>query len=257
MKMHKFILLIIPLFFNCKSYQKQIQGKFVEKKSKIKEIIISGHSYLLIGDNRDEVFTRDYVCCDTLSYGAAILDKKNGFLELSSSDKFRSNLDFSVEEKVNKNITGSLKINISTPLDSISPYTEVLSSGITTDKKNDFLKFNLLINSTYTFFISQDNPTSIIINKEDIGDEYISELQIIVSINECRYLPISNKGIEEAVLLPYPYLLKNKDASELNISIPDLNYKYLNFKRLNKDYIKIKDESTLIWNDEEYVKGLR
>ncbi|SFJ00313.1 hypothetical protein [Olleya namhaensis] len=234
-------LVLVSFFISCASKKNHIRevidGVYIQTDNRRIELHFENNSFFL-KDNFEptHLAIQEYICCDTIAYGNwSYVDNQN-FLSLSSPEElstFYLNLDVTEKHKDSKDITFVIDNPIERSHEKKGASNELLYS-ISITKQNGEVMTKTSINR--------------IIKIEDISE--ISMFEIIV-YPKCD-IPLRDLASKEIFTIPYD--VKKANTNLFNIDIPMLNYKYLSLKRLDKDYVRVKNKNILIWDGKEYVK---
>src|SRR5690606_13029348 len=226
--------------FSCatsKLSQTEIEGTFVQRDNRRIELHLDSKTFVL-KDNFEptHLAIENYKCCDTIAYGKWLMD--NNFLVLSSPEELSTfYLNVNVVEEFQEN-KDSIAFVIQNPIEKYSKQDEKEPNEL-------YYKINVMTNDGNT--ISKVGNTNTIKIKKVEGISMV-EIEVYPNYN------IDIRDISARVVYTMPYQAKNPKANIFKIDIPELSYSYLAYKRLNQDYIKIVNKSTLLWNGLEYVK---
>lgn len=236
MKIRKKILLLnMFIISSCYSFQKKetILGVYVEEKLKSEKIILNKNSYLLL--NKENTHHPEYICCDTLSKGSFTQINKD-FLELSSFMK-KEDVDmlvFSLKESIVEN-SDSIVFNFKNPIENYPNVTGQLVYQITISTPND------------VFILESKKP--------NLRHKYIENIEeIAIVIFPRTNILTQNIGLREITLFPLVYKLKNLKSNYFEIDIPDLTFEYVNYERINKEYLRIMKNGSLMWRGKVFSK---
>jgi len=236
-KLKYFWYLIIVFLGSCTSLKflpEDFEGVYEQKGSEGYKLIFKESTFSHI-DTYEQTHMPPYDCCDTISYGYWELEKP-GVLKLYSDPKLFLPIDLAVKE--NSIDDDSVHFVITNPIEDL--YEE--------NERPDIL-YTLFINSGIQFNFSTYHDTNRISlnNPEDVKIGRFS-----INIYPKHTFRGRNIGTREAETLEYE--VKNTMSNVFEVNIPELNYGYLTYKRLNDDYIKIVSKDKLIWDGQEYVK---
>ncbi|WP_158655091.1 hypothetical protein [Flavivirga eckloniae] len=233
-----FLVLIINSFhFSCKSAKNNfnsLSGDFINSKDNLKLTLINNNYFLQNISSESDI--ANYKCCDTISYGYYSFDTKTRFVTLNSSRDFDVNdLNFNVKESINKN-QDSLVFKFLNPIE---------NHYIKFKEKSREINYSIQILGSKPLYISSDKNPLVVNNIERID-----EVQFF--IRPKNDIPLKNLGMNE--LVTQSYRLVNPNSNQFDIDFPGLDYEFINFKRLNHEYIKVVNENLLIWDGIEYYK---
>lgn len=244
MEIRRYILIpVLLLLASCASYnfsRESIEGTYVQQEYKGIELKFNKNSFVL-----KDVYTQEmpYDCCDTITLGDWTIDDR-GLITLTSPEEmanFFVNMDVMEENESPKD---SIYFTINNPIENFYKNTGRIVKDIsyqlalTTNKSAFDSKVALKTFDSNTITISK--PEGLKINQ--------IELTIYV---DCK---ISLKNLETREVYTLPYQIKDVESNVFNIDIPQLDYKYLSYRRLDKDYIKIVKKNKLLWDGKEYIK---
>lgn len=217
----------------------KIEGIYLNKGNPHLELSFKYGRFLLKDEYSQSKYTQD--CCDTISYGYWQKEYGN-FISLTSPEKFRSSyVDILVEEKIDSSVN-DIKFIIKNGMEDY--YDNARSS-------ERYRKYELRINSDYFSKLSEITYDSniISIDKENL---LVNEFEINILID--KKISLNNLGIEYIHAIPYK--VKNNKSNLFIIKIPDLHLSFLSHRRLNQDYVKILNDSTLFWDGDFYLKKI-
>lgn len=227
------VLAVAFLQFSCKS-KNFYDGLYETNRY---QIVLNKGNYLI-----KDKFSENYLCCDSLSWGNYEKIKNNSFIKLTSEISFLEKyIDFKVIENVKKS-SDTIYININNPI-------EERYISYKDNKREVYYKVVLFSNKSHfdsKLYSQKWNQNQI---KFSIPKDYkIEYFYIEVFVEEDILLPnrIYNK------FSTFDYKLQNIKSNYFEINMKDLNYNYLNFLRLNNEYLKI-DRKKIIWRDEEFL----
>lgn len=247
METRRYLMVIMPvllLLASCASYdftKDDIKGTYTQKEYKGIQLEF-GESNFVMKDVYKQEHLPPYDCCDTIAVGSWEIEDR-GLLSVSSpeeSSTFFMNMDV-VEEEASSKDTIYFSIN-----------NDIEEHYRATGNKRD-VSYQLAITSNKSTFDSNialkryDSNTIAIPIVEGLK---ISQFELIIYI-DCG-IPLKNLETREVYTLPYD--LRNPKANVFKVNIPQLDYGYLSYRRLNKDYIKIINKNKLLWDGKEYLK---
>lgn len=200
-------------------------------------IFLDKYNYLI-----KDKFSNYYLCCDTLSYGIYEKVKNNSFMKFTS-DQFYLNeyIDSQINESFD-DTEDTLFFNINNPIEDLYVKENV-------SKREIYYKIVLFSNKSFI--------------DSKIAKQKWHQKQIKISVPkdiklEYFYIEIF---VEEDILLTnriynkfstFEYKLENFKSNYFEIDINNLNYNYLNFLRLDGEYMEI-HKNKLIWKNEEFI----
>lgn len=201
-------------------------------------LIELNNGYYLIKDK----FSENYLCCDSLSWGNYEKIKNNNFIKLTSEESILEKyIDFNVVENIKKS-SDTIYININNPI-------EERYKSYRDNKREIYYKIVLFSNKSHfdsKLYSQKWNQNQI---KFSIPKDYkIEYFYIEIFVEDDIMLPnrIYNK------FSTFDYKLQDNKSNYFEINMEDLNYNFLNFLRLNDEYLKI-DRKKIIWRGEEFL----
>ncbi len=237
--------IFLILFFSCSVYKfstRDFQNSYSKDDDKNIKLIFKNNSFVYT-DEGYHSFTNPYKCCDTITYGNWILDNKHGIMELTSPDI----LNLSI---VNLNVKESSINSDTTIFKIVSPI------------ENHYLHYNETYRDIYyKISLNTDNATfnektlTKIYNNNPIKIYNPNHVQIrsfYILIYPKDDIKLRNIGTREVTTLEYK--VQNPNSNEFTINIPQLNYGYFAYVRLNKDYIKIMNTNKIEWDGHVFSK---
>ncbi|CAA0176289.1 hypothetical protein [Tenacibaculum maritimum] len=250
-----FFFIIAPyLLISCGTSNvvaQKIEGVYIQKEDKGIQLEINKNSFVL-KDTYKQEHLPPYDCCDTIAYGKWEKDKELPLLTLSSSEELlNSNINdnstyayIDVKEEEKKTEKESIVFHITNPLENF--YKKV-------DRKWKDIEYQLLISSNKSNYdnsiaVKRYSKNSIVIEKKE--NLNINEFEVVIYVS-CK-ASVRNLEIREVYTMPYQ--VKNPKANVFKINIPQLDYGYLSYKRLNNDYVKIISKNKLLWDGKEYIR---
>jgi len=246
METRRYIIIpVLLLLASCASYnfdKEDIEGIYVQQEYKGIELKFDKNTFVL-----KDVYTQEhlppYDCCDTIALGNWAIEDR-GLLTLTSPegmDSFFVNMNVTEEIKTTND---SIRFIIDNPIESFYKKTG-------RNFKDISYQLSLTTNkSVFDSKIAQKTfDSNIIIIPKPEGLK-ISQFEIAIYI-DCK---ISLKNLETREVYTLPYQVQDLSSNVFNIDIPQLDYEYLSYRRLNKDYIKIVNKNKLLWDGKEYLK---
>lgn len=224
---------------SCATYNltvREMYGEYVQKENETIRLELNESSFVLKDVDKQEHLPT-FKCCDTIAYGKWTIDKKASLIEINSPETLNSSyVDVNVVEEQEPSLD-SISFVINNPIEKHykkfgEKYREVFYS-ITLTTHDDFL-----------IDTSDKNPLWV---KKVNG---LNEFEI--TIYPKHDIPIRQISIREVYTIPYQ--IKNPNANVFIVDIPQLDYGYLSYRRLNRDYIKIINKNKLFWDGNEYLK---
>lgn len=233
------LTLFLIIITSCSTPKKSIQNKFdgiyINEKNKNIQLLVKDGNFLHINKEPRKDLAL-FKCCDTLSYGKVeYLNKASLLAFTSSKDSNGEYLTFTIEEYEDVN-QDSIQFIFTNPIE--NHYKKFKESY------RELLYAVEVLNGDFQNIISDKNPVSI------ASKNGIKEFQI--KIFPKYDIPLNHLEIREVKLKPYKVI--NNKANVFKITISQLDYGYLAFKRLNEDYVKIVTNSKLIWDGDVYLK---
>lgn len=240
MVIRKIIWMLLPLLiFSCASSKvssQDIKGIYIQKDNKRIELHLLKDKTFVLKDNFEptHLAIKNYKCCDTISYGKWEIE--DGFVSLSSPEELGTYY-------LNANFTESSEKN----KDSI---TLIINNPIEKKKSKDselYYTVNLSLTDGSTIRkISETNTITI----DKVDGVSMIEIEVYPKYD------IEIRDISARSVYTIPYQVVNSESNLFNIDIPELDYSYLAYKRLNKDYVRVLNGKKLLWDNIEYVKKL-
>ena len=239
-------IIVICFFFlaSCASYnftKDDIKGTYIQEEYKGIQLKFEESNFVL-KDVYEQEHLPPYDCCDTIAIGSWKIDDR-GLLSISSPEEtstFFTNMDVVEEQSSYKD---TIYFTIDNP---IERHYE------TTGNKRD-ISYQLAITSNKSSFdnkIALKKYDSNIIAIPVVEGLKISQFELVVYV-DCG-IPLKNIETREVYTLPYD--VQNSRVNMFKVDIPQLDYAYLSYRRLNNDYIKIINKNKLLWDGKEYSK---
>lgn len=214
---------------------KDLEGVYKQDESKNIEFHLQGNKFALLDVNKNE-HQPLYKCCDTIAYGIWKTEG-DGFVSLSSPEDLGEFVDLRVEESKKDLPKNNVVFVIDNPIESHYQKFE-----------EDYRELSYNINiSTGIDFIERKAESNTVETKIE-GD--ITEFEITILVKSD--IPL-RESLREVYTLPYK--VKNPKSNYFRVSIPELTYGFLSYKRLKDDYVKIISENKLLWDGKEYSKN--
>lgn len=239
------IIPVLLLLASCASYnfnKEDIEGTYVQQEYKGVELKFDKNTFVL-----KDVYTQEhlppYDCCDTITLGDWTIDDR-GLLVLSSPEEmngFFVNMDVLEESKTTKD---SIYFIINNPIERFYKNT---------DRSVKDISYQLALTTNKSTFDSKialktfDSNRIAIPKPEGLK---ISQFEIVIYV-DCK---ISLKNLETREVYTLPYQVQDLSTNVFKVEIPQLDYGYLSYRRLNRDYIKIINKNKLLWDGKEYLK---
>lgn len=228
---------------NRKILNNPIEGTYYKEGQKNFYLSFKNDNFYYVENNLSGLAV--YTCCDTITHGGFKIDRINNLLYLTTSDYLMNlHLKISVHEKSVEN-TDSLFFNITNPI-------EVANLG-DREKKPNRLFYRITVNGS-DYPLSQiggnvyDKPNIKIYVPHNIEIENFS-IEIYPNYNSLKL-----RSFNVQYVLTENYKLKNKNAREFNVAIPDLTFSYLSYIRLKKDIVKVISADKLEWDGHMYIR---
>jgi len=239
------LLLVISSCSSPKLLPKEIQGRYIQEKNRNVHLDFNGNSFAFI-DSTPIFDLALYTCCDTIAYGNWALENNRGLICLNSPEFINcSVVDMQVTEKIKKN-TDTLYFYINNPIEEHYKKYRYNTKGrdiyykISIDARNIGLLDNVLLNEYDANIIKILKPKGTIIDKFSIS-----------------IYPKSNFGgrnIATREVNTLEYHVKKVNTNVFEVNMPLLNYGYMSYLRLYKDFVKVISKNTLEWNNHIYTK---
>jgi hypothetical protein len=240
-KLKIFLISIMLVTLNsCVSHKyftnQELEGTYIQKDDKGIELQIGKTSFVLMNTYKQEHLP-PFKCCDTIAYGGWKRDKKESFLELNSPENLNTfYVGINVQEE---NILSNNMITfiIDNPIEKhYKKYNEKY--------RELFYDITITTDDDLIYKTSDKNPIKI--------EKKRKILEFEITIYPKYNIPIRNISAREVYTIPYQ--VKNPNANVFKIDVPQLDYGYLSYKRLNNDYVKIINKKKLLWDGKEYIK---
>lgn len=245
-----FLLFINFILISCSSFSHfsqefELKGRFVQKERNGIELYFYKDSFVYLNTYK-QTHISPTICCDTLSYGTWKLDSR-GFAVLKTPLKY--NLpDWKPIEVVERRgfSSDSIYFIIDNPIEEFYVKNKWKTSDV-----------------AYKVFVFTQDESYHLPRKEQMdftnkivapaGNKKITGFDITVLMNPEIQYKLKNAG---ATLLieTEAYSKKDPEANVFEIYIPDVNFEFMSFKRLNDDYVKIINKNKLLWDGKEYVR---
>lgn len=226
-----FILLVVH---SCSSVSTlnitDLNGFYYNDDEQLYLNIIKKDSFVLKYSNKKS-HVQPNMCCEILSFGQVKVD--GNYLKLTSSE---------LSSALNTNFDETEDINID---DRMMEFT--FNSPIS---DYNYITYDIGIFSGGNIFLKEIKTTESFISIPKIDNIN----QIIISIVPNADIPLSNYGIRKLDTFPFAFDIENNKSNSFVFDFPELNFEFVNFKRLNNDYVKIKDRNTLVWDNLEYKR---
>ena len=248
------LLIALGLLSSCTSVKilsqninaQDIKGTYKAEKGKgYAELIFTDSSFAFVDSHQYHMPT--FSCCDTIAYGNWKLDSERGFISVSSPEELNtSTVSLEVQEKTIEEDVFIFKIG--NPLErAYRKYNSNYSEAVR-DILYDLYIYNnsgLVTDIETTEF----NTDYIKIPRSSLGK--IVKFEIVIKPNT-QFLVVENVGTKMVITLDYE--VKNPSSNFFEVNIPQLDYGYLTYLRLNNDYIKVVSKNKLEWDGKTYVK---
>lgn len=221
------------LLVSCKDKVKTLAGKYIEDSEKHEVLVFKNENFIFINEEIQHHPT--YICCDTLSKGKYEILSEGNFLKLKSDIIKLDALNFDLKESFNIKNKDSVFFEFNNPVERHDNLDEQLLYKITMITSKDVISLESTSNVLRYEYVDQ-----------------IEEISINIFVKSDAL--IQNIGIRQVNLFPYIYKLKNKNSNHFKINIPDLTFEYLNFERINGEYVRTMKDGSLIWRDKKIKK---
>lgn len=236
-------LLILNSCSPSKFLHGDIQGRYIQDKNNNISMTFSGNAFAFVDKSTNNDLAL-YTCCDTITYGLWGLDNSRDFLYLNSADLLnRSILSIQVaEKKINE--TDTLYFSLNNPIEQHYKLYNTKNRDIYYRVAIDTRNFGFLNN---VFLIRYDtNLIKIPKPKGAIVDKFS------IFIYPKSNFGGRNIGTFEVTTLEHQ--VQETSANVFEVNIPLLDYGYLSYIRLNKDFVKIINKNKLEWDGHTYSK---
>lgn len=215
----------------------ELEGVYLQRDNRRIELHLNNDSFVL-KDNFEptHLAIETYKCCDTITFGKWEIE--SGFLSLSSPLELNTYyLNMDVIESIESS-NDSIIFIINNPIEHYLKKESINSRD---------LYYSISINTKYNGVVEKKVNTNVF---------KIEQIKGINSITITIYpsCDMNTRNIASKEFYTLPYKIVNTNTNVFNINIPKLDYGYLTYERLNKDYIKIISSSKLLWNGKEYYK---
>lgn len=260
MKYHAFIFLPL-LLANCQAKKiskytpefkfgsRDIAGIFTANDKKLAGVELALHddsSFLYSIPNGR--IGREWGCCDTIAYGNWAIEP-NGMITLSSPDYLSKSLKVSVQEAKNEYLD-TVYVRINNPIENYLSRERFARRniqyglGVLAGSSGIFLKqFYDPEASNFVKLYNPDKLSLVAIHVVVFAKPDYSNILAPFEINQ---------GVQNAMTEIYDP--QNRQANQFTITIPDLTDGYLNFRRLNRDFVKIISNKQLEWDGHIFIK---
>lgn len=237
-------IIIIVILKGCKTSQfSQIgmQGVYFLKNDRSVKISLSGNTFTLIDSKKNGHMATP--CCDTLAIGEFKVE--DNFLVVNSPRYFNSIfLDMDVKEKTLHDLD-SIVFHINNPIETM--YHRYNSKG----GELDYSLFVQPKGSSLEYF--REHIKSKVDNKiVFLNPQRLSVNNFFIMIEPKSSINVKNISVREIYTLTYQ--VKNATSNFFEISIPQLTYGYISYKRLNSFYVKIINSNKILWEGEEFIR---
>jgi hypothetical protein len=243
--------ILLCAFANCKTakpiYKSEtIAGKYYQEEDNSFELILNSNSSFLYYKLPDGHRTASKLSTeDTIAYGHWALESK-GWIVVSSPPSHLKPLKISVEETSNQN-ADTVYIKINSPLQDLLEHS--FAPTIAT-----YAVSVLVMNA----FLEQINPSSTsnvikLYNPKKLPVQSIS----LVIYPEPHYFDNLifgnyNEGFKAGITEIYG--MKTNASNQFVINIPDLTEGYLICRKLNRDFLKIINETHVEWEGHIFIR---
>jgi len=222
----------------------EIEGVYFQKDLKGIELHLKKDSFVLL-DAHNQEHLPTFKCCDTITYGKWSIDKKHPLLVFSTPENLGNASDLYEFYYVDMNVE-----------EKIEPSNSFITFVIDNPIEEHYKKYDEKGRELF-YTVRIDTGTDITDKKTDLNpikirktNRMISQFEII--INPKHNIPIRDISAREIYTLPYE--IKNPKSNLFKISIPELTYGFLSYKRLKDDYVKIISKNRLLWDGKEYIR---
>jgi hypothetical protein len=245
----KFLPIILGLLFiynNSHSQDRFLKNGTFESTDVVKkQFIISNNKFLFIQiPSKSEHVLQ---CCDTLAYGS-IKFNNDGYLELSTDTAIDKTSLYTTVKETENTSTDSLIFHIHSPIEKFHQGNKM--------KLNDLIYSVVLIADS-----GENNASNSQLNQSPDFSE--GELRwkakrryrlvsFIIQISPTNELFV--KQFFASHLRTVEYKIKNENANEFDIDIPNLSFEYISYQRFHGDYAKVIDSNKILWGGMEYIR---
>ncbi|PQJ80282.1 hypothetical protein [Polaribacter porphyrae] len=234
------ISILIFVFISCNTNKfilEKIQGTYIQKENKRIALNFKDKNFVIV-DNFEptHLAIQEYKCCDTIAYGDWSLIKNQNFISLKTNevlDTFYLNIDVEEKNTNEKDITFIIDNPIEKGYKNLNSTKELLYSISITKQDGE---------------IVEKTSTNKIISISNVNEISMFEITIYPKCN----IPL--RHLSAKVVYTMPYTVKANNSNVFKVNISDLTYKYLTLKRMNKDYVRVRNNNKLIWDGKEYIK---
>ena len=236
--LHLFLLLIA----SCSSAQysqKDMQGTYSQEGNKNIKLVFKNNKFAYT-----DAYTSDlalYTCCDTITTGIWGIEK--GLLYLSTPQLSSSIIDAYVTEKSTPG-KDTLYFYLNNPIEDFYKTNNVKARDILYKVSID------AVNSNYFERSLLQEYSSNLIKVYKPRDIKIDKFYILAYPNS----NFGGRNIATRELRTFEYQVKNEKSNVFEINVPQFNYAYLSYIRLNKDFVRIISKNKLEWDGHFYTK---
>lgn len=239
-------IVILSLICSCsplKFISGDFQGTYIQAGNKNIRLVFKDDSFAYIDSNANNNLAL-YACCDTITYGSWGLDNSGGLIYLSSPEFINASIvNLQVIEK-NTNETDTLYFYVNNPIEQhYRKYQEKsrdIYYKIAIDTRNMGFLDKVLLNEFKTNVIKILRPKGAVIDKFTI---YIYPKH-----------NFGGRNISTREVSTLEYQVKETDSNVFEVNIPLLDYGYMSYVRLNKDFVKIIHKNKIEWDNHIYTK---
>lgn len=239
----KYFCLLAPFLCSCATAQfssKDIQGIYVQKENSNIYLEFKGDAFAFVENQKK--YEMPLYQCDTITYGNWKLD--HNLIYVTSAEFLNT---FFVNAQVKEKNTAQV---------------DTLYFTIDNPVEQHYRKYKYNSKSREIYYkISSDGVNTGFLDEIFAKDFDTNQIKVlkpkgaILDKFEIRIYPKANFGrtlIREVSTLEYK--IKDKSSNFFEINIPDLDYGYLSYVRLNKDLIRVMSKNELEWDGHTYSK---
>jgi hypothetical protein len=222
----------------CKYSSRDVQGVYKQKDNSNFKLTLSENRFTYVDAYANDLAL--YTCCDTITTGVWV--KEKDLLCLSTPQIKSSILNIDVKENSNKK-GDTIFFYLKNPVETYHKNFQVKNRHIyytifLEDKQANFFK------ETYQKFdsdiIKVYKPQGVVLDNFSIN--------VYPSIN----FGGRNIGIREVSTIKYQ--VKDSTSNLFEVSIPQLNYEFMTYLRLDRDFIRVINKNKLEWDGHFYIK---
>lgn len=219
-----------------------VVGTYFQTGKENMKLSFGEKSFLYI-DTFDYDHLPPFACCDTLAFGFWEIDSQRGILSLSTPEFLNESIVHINVIEDEKHSKDSLYFVIDNPIE------------------RHFEKYNQIHTEiSYQLMLGSDNfDLDSKLSSKRFNTNFIvipshGRLVNKISINIYPKTDFRGREINTREIYSINYEVNNENTNVFRISIPQLTYGYISYKRLHSDYLKIVSKNKLIWDGQEYVK---